>query len=178
MPSLLLTTPHRGVPHPPWRGDNNTMQNYTVRLDTRVRPVQSRINPIISILPYYSKTITLERGDAALVFHPSHPKRDRIRHVLPCACIPQTRFCGPVSVRSQLLPNFTQKCRPHQTQQATNKVAAEAGEAAEAKVPINGATRKRMRIPRHRYRTSRHRHCSHLERREAQRMRRPSTLPN
>ena len=128
----------------------------------------------------YSKTITLGRGDAALVFHPSHPKRDRIRHVLPCACIPQTRFCGPVSVRPQLSPNFTQKCRPHQTQQATNKVAAEAGEAAEPEVPINGATRKRirMRIPRHRYRTSRHRHCSHLERREAQRMRRPSTLPN
>ena len=37
-------------------------------------------------------------------------------------------------MRSQLLPNFTKKCRPHQTQQATNKVAAEAGEAAEAKV--------------------------------------------
>ena len=47
------------------------MQNYTVRLDTRVRSVQSRINPIISILPYYSKKITPERGDAALVFHPS-----------------------------------------------------------------------------------------------------------
>ena len=41
------------------------MQNYTVRLDTRVRPVQSRIDPIIPFsLFLYSKTITLERGDA------------------------------------------------------------------------------------------------------------------
>ena len=50
-------------------------------------------------------------------------------------------------------------------------------EAAEAEAPVNGAARKgiidKMQIPHHRYQTSRRRLCLHLERREAQRMRRP-----